>query len=658
MRKRLIFGEAFWTKLLMLAFAAIGCIGACVHAMDVRLSLVIISAGGCMAAFFVYVRRKRNHKRRAADILEREAAIDKYINATTIPTAVIEDSGKIFWQNPAFGVLTGVESDANIYRMLPELTKPDKNARIRLSGKDYKRELITVASGGKEYQLLRLINKEKAIETVNANRAMLPVMCNIEIDNYSGLVSGLPIAEVSQLSSLIDQLVSEFADELQGMLIKYKENRYHICFEHRLLGGAQDKRFPLLDKVRRLETSTGLNPTLSIAVGSGDTPRQSGEFARQAMDLARGRGGDQAVVKKAGGYTFYGGVQRAVEVNTRVRSRTVSKALRNLMEQCENVFIMGHAVPDMDCLGSALGLVACARVLEKPAYIVLDRPNAAVQALLEDIKENPEYREVFVTPGRAHLMMSARSMLIVVDTQSPKHTLAPSLLEVTENLVVIDHHLKGTQTIDKAVLFYHEPYASSASEMVCELVQYFADNVRLRPIESESLMAGITIDTKGFSFKTGVRTFEAASFLRRAGATTTSVRHLYQDDLETFLDRAAVVKAAQVRRGVAISQCPRDCKSPELLAAQAADSLIGIKGLDASFVMCESGGRIGISGRSLGKVNVQMILEKLGGGGHATIAGAQVKGREPEEIRAQLWQLVGEYLDDLEKEKKESKKKQ
>lgn len=643
-RQRWVAGEYLACMAVLVVTAAVVILAALIQVRWVRFLLITTVEIALIAALFWYFLARRRRQQQVAKILETEVVFEKYINSLSIPTAILDEYGVVCWQSPAFVALLGCEMEGkNAYRLLEGLSQPDKFKRLWLNGRAYKKEITQVTYQGKAFQVLRLVDAAKSIKTIGANKSMLSVICLIEIDNYKGLVRELPPQEVSYVDSQIDKLVAEFAAEQQGMLLKYSTSRYLVCFEYKYLQAIREGRFKLLDSVRAVETSNAQHPTLSIAVGAGRDPAQSGNFAFQAMELALGRGGDQAVVKNAEGYMFYGGIQRAVEERSRVRTRTVSKALRNLMEQSDAVYIMGHKTPDMDCLGAALGLLACARVLDKPCYIVLDKPNAAISALLDEMRTHNEYKEVIVSPSKAHLNMTARSMLIVVDTQLANHTLAPSLLADTKNLVVIDHHLKGTDAIENASLLYHEPYASSAVEMVTELAQYFSERVKLKPLEADAMLAGISIDTKGFSFKTGVRTFEAASYLRRAGANTTAVRQLFQDDMDTFLARAAVVRGAQVDHGIAIAVCPKDSPNPELLAAQAADSLLGIRGIKASFVLCQSGERVLISGRSLEKVNVQLILERLGGGGHAAIAGAQVRGRSIEEVREELIRIVREY---------------
>lgn len=577
--------------------------------------------------------------------MKSEAVFEKYINSSAIATAILDQSGKVCWANPSMLAMLGFSPEGRrIANLIPGIDTPDTAKRVKVKGVTYKKETTPLRFDGREYELLRLVDSERAVKTLYAHRALLPVMCYIEIDNFKALAGGLSPAEASSLSAQIDGLISSFVEEKNGMMLKWEGDKYFLCFEHKFLHSVQQERFSLLDQVRAIATSAGQSPTLSIAVGAGKTPRQSEEFAKKALELAQGRGGDQAVVKDADGYLFYGGIQKAVEVRSRVRTRTVSKALRNLMEQCDDVFIMGHEVPDLDCMGAALGLLACGRVLSKPVHIILDKPNAAIDTLVSEMKRSPDYRDVIITPTKAHLMMGARSMLIVVDTQIGTHTIAPYLIGAAKTLVVIDHHLRGTVSIENAALLYHEPYASSTAEMVTEIVQYFSERLRLRPLEAEALMAGVTIDTKGFSFKTGVRTFEAASYLRRAGANTTAIRQMFQDDLETFLARAEVVRRAEVKEGIAVAVCPEGSKNPELLAAQAADSLLGIRGILASFVLSAVGGHISVSGRSLGNINVQLILERLGGGGHATIAGAQLRQISMDEACRRLKDAIHAYL--------------
>jgi len=584
---------------------------------------------------------------KAADILEQCAGIiTKYTNASIIPTAITETDGRIRWHNPAFiSFADAVLEGKNIYKLYPDLNRPNKDKQIDIQGKKYKKEITQVQYEGKGYLLVRFIDPDSAIKTVNAHKALLGVTCYIEVDNYYELMCGTAQVEHSQIDAQVDKLVSDWADKSQAMLLKYEKDKYLVSFERRHLNTIQNEKFDLLDAVRNITTSTGLNPTLSIAVGAGDSPAQSNIFALKALELAHGRGGDQAVIKDGQGYVFYGGIQKAVEVQTRVRSRTASKALRNLMEQCENIIIMGHDVPDLDCMGAALGLTACARLLNIPVHIVLERTNATNEALVSELRRRNEYKDLIVTPNEAHLQMSKKSMLIIVDTQIGDMTIAPGLIGRSEILVVIDHHLRGTRSIEGATLFYHEPYASSTSEMITEIVQYFSDRIKLRPLEAEALLAGITIDTKGFSYRTGVRTFEAASYLRKAGANTTSIKQLFQDDLQTFSARAEVVRQAQVLKGgIAISICGEDVKCPRLLVAQAADALVGIRGITASFVLCQIDGEVIVSGRSAGTINVQMVLEELGGGGHATIAGAQIKGKNIEQVKEMIIRCVQKYM--------------
>lgn len=633
--------------MVLFGLMALACAASFIEAEALRYGLIILVFAAGVVYLLCITMPKSKWMVKSSKILEEYAElISKYMHPDRIPTAITEVSGKIRWVNSPFVVLANSTCEGkNIYRMYPDLNRADKNKQIEIDGKKYKKEITPVASDGKEYLMIRLIQTETMEKSVNAHKALLSVVCYIEVDNYDELVSGITQVERSQIDAQVDKLVSDWAAKSRAMLLKYKKDKYVVCFERKYLNAIQNTKFDILDEVRMISTSIGQSPTFSIAVGAGDTPAVSNSFALKAMELAHGRGGDQAAIKDNRGYVFYGGIQKAVEVKTRVRSRTASRALRNLMEQCDGIFLMGHEVPDLDCIGSALGLLACARHLGKPAHIILERTNAAISALIKEMENREEYRDVIIAPGEAHLRMTKKSMLIIVDTQIGGMTIAPGLIHRAGTLVVIDHHLRGTRSIEGATLFYHEPYASSAAEMVAEIVQYFSDRLVLKPLEAEALLAGITVDTKGFSYKTGVRTFEAASYLRRMGANTTSIQQLFQDDFETFSNRAEVVREAKVLDGgIAVSICKPDMKATRLVVAQAADSLISIRGIEASFVLAKIDGMIIISGRSAGRINVQLILESLGGGGHATIAGAQLKDHTMEEAYQELVERIQKYI--------------
>ncbi|MDL2236750.1 DHH family phosphoesterase [Christensenellaceae bacterium OttesenSCG-928-K19] len=572
--------------------------------------------------------------------------IDKYVNAASIPTAITKVNGKILWHNPAFFLLAGKQaSGMNIFRLFEQMNKPEKDRKIKIAGKVYIREDIHASLDDAEYVIYRLVEAASARESVDLYKNVLPTICHIQIDNYGDLLRGTQQSKHAEIAAEIDKVISQNMKNIRAAYQKYDREKYFIVFERRYLSGLMQSKFSILEEVRKIDTgNNAIRPTLSMGVGVASTAAEANVNALKALEMALGRGGDQAVLKDEHEFKFYGGLQQGREKRTRVKSRMFAGALRNLMEQCDRVIIMGHSVPDLDCMGAALGLFACARRINKKTYIVMEKPNVAIQRVVEVMREDPDYKNVLVTPGEAEALMDEKTMLIIVDTQIADFTIAPQLIKEAEVTVVMDHHVRGTNHIEGATLFLHEPYASSTAEMVTEVVQYFSENIVLKPLEVEALMAGITIDTKGFSFKTGVRTFEAASYLRRMGADTTKIRHLFQDDFETYTARAKVVESAKVGEGgIAIAVCPRDIPTPQLLAAQAADALVGISGIRASFVLCEQEGYILVSGRSLGDVNVQRILEKMGGGGHATIAGAQLKGKGMDEVVQELKKKIQEY---------------
>jgi c-di-AMP phosphodiesterase-like protein len=427
---------------------------------------------------------------------------------------------------------------------------------------------------------------------------------------------------------------------------KYDREKYLMVMGEQALAAVRQKRFDILDQIREINAGNKIPVTLSIGVGQdADSPALSSSSALSAVELALGRGGDQAVVKQGTKLFFYGGKSQGVEKRTKVKSRVIANALRELIEHSEMVFIMSHEVPDLDSIGSALGVYRCARHAGKEAHIVLNKSNASVDYLIQRLQNKETYNGLFIRSEDAMNRIDRNTLLIVVDTHRPSFTEAPELIRLAEQIVIFDHHRRSAESIENATLTYLEPYASSASELVTEVLQYFDDRIKVDPLEADALLAGITMDTKNFIFKTGVRTYEAASYLRRVGADPTSVRQLFQDDMDTFTSRSETVKRAKMYKpGIAISECPPNTPNAQLIAAQAADSLLNIKGITASIVLCSTPEGIMISGRSLGGINMQLVLEKLGGGGHLTMAGAQLENISIEEARQLVTDAIEEYL--------------
>ena len=431
---------------------------------------------------------------------------------------------------------------------------------------------------------------------------------------------------------------------------KSDRDRYVYLFEQRYLEKIKEDKFSILDKIKEIETKENAQLTLSIAVSNdGVTDKDKYKSAQEAMDVILGRGGDQAVIRENEIYKFYGGRAQEVEKRTKVKARVVAHALENLIRNSNKVMIMGHTNPDIDCMGSSMGVYRLAKSLGKNAYIIDSNENNTLSSFKESLLKDPEYEDILITKEIAEENIDKDTLLIIVDTHKINYVEAPELLDKTEKIVVIDHHRRSTDYIENAILIFQEVYASSAAELVTELIQYAETKVELKTIEAESLYAGIMMDTKNFTFKTGVRTFEAAAFLRKKGIDIIRVKKWFQSDLETFNKIAEIVTNAEmVNSSIAIAIYNRKEKDASLICAKAADELLTISNITASFVLGNQGNKVCISGRSIGDVNVQLILEKLGGGGHITLAGAQVEGMTLEETKQELINRINEYFYELE----------
>ncbi|AEY64367.1 DHH family phosphoesterase [Clostridium sp. BNL1100] len=491
-----------------------------------------------------------------------------------------------------------------------------------------------------------LIDEKKKFEE-NKNTVGL-----IVIDNYDDLMQSMEDAVRQQLLAEIDKKVTSWISHTGGVLKKFERDKYLCIFAFKYLHELEEKRFEILETVKEINLGNKIPVTLSIGLGiNAPTIVENLQNANACIDIALGRGGDHVVIKDGDNFRFFGGRTRELEKRTRVKARVIAYALRGLIDQAPSVLIMGHENADIDCLGAGLGIYRIVKNRDKRVNIVLNHSNANIDAILNKMAKEPEYTNVFVGTNEALDLITKKTLLIVVDTHKPGFTEAPELLKMTEQVVIIDHHRRGADFIQDAVLSYQETYASSTCELVTELLQYVEDRIRLTNIETEALYAGIVVDTKNFIFKTGVRTFEAASYLRRQGADTVSVKQLFQNDLKTYITISNIVKDAEVvYDNIAISICPNNIKGAQLIAAQAADQMLSLSGLVAAFVLSYHNGEVVISGRSLGDINVQMILEKLGGGGHLTVAGAQIEDVSIQDAKKMLKNAIYEYIDSLAKE--------
>lgn len=475
-----------------------------------------------------------------------------------------------------------------------------------------------------------------------------PYVLTLLIDNDSELFAGAKENERSKTMSDIEHVIETFAEEHHGLVKKLDRDRYLCILEERYMKTVIGNRFRILDDIRKIDTGDRPSPTMSIGVGSEEgNLHESEALSRQALDMALGRGGDQAALKRRNGYEFFGGVSREVEKRNRVRTRIMANAITEVARNCDGILIMGHRFADLDCLGSAIGMAAALRFLEKPCHIVIDVDKSVAKPLFEQYTaDSPGADGLFVTPYRALELAARGTLLIIVDTHVAGILESAELYEACRNVVVIDHHRKMVNHIENAIIFFHEPYASSASEMVTELIQYFNDGKqRIAVSEAEALLAGIMLDTKNFTLHTGSRTFEAAAYLRRMGADTAEVRKLFSSSMETYQERSRLVGSAEIYRNCAIAYSTSPGDDIRTVAPQAADDLLGISGVDASFVLYEGENAVNISGRSMGAINVQVVLEQMGGGGHQTMAGAQVEAVSIEDCRQRLLMAIDAYID-------------
>lgn len=455
-----------------------------------------------------------------------------------------------------------------------------------------------------------------------------------------------------QMMAEIEKSIAGWLAHTGGILKKFERDKFLCLFAFKYLKELEEKKFEILETVKEINFGNKIPVTLSIGMGiNAPTILENMQNANASIDIALGRGGDHVVIKDGDNFRFFGGRTRELEKRTRVKARVIAYALRGLIDQAPSVLIMGHENADIDCLGAALGIYRIVKSRDKRVNIVLNHSNPNIDAVLNKLGKEPEYSNVFVGRNEALDIITKKTLLIVLDTHRPSFTETPELLKMTDQIVIIDHHRRGADYIQDVVLSYHETYASSTCELVTELMQYLEEKIRLTSIETEALYAGIVVDTKNFIFKTGVRTFEAASYLRRQGVDTVSVKQLFQNDLKTYITISNIVKDAEVvYDNIAISICPSNIKNAQLIAAQAADQLLSLSGLIAAFVLSSKEGEIVISGRSLGEINVQMILEKLGGGGHMTVAGAQLENVTIEEAKVRLKNAIYEYIESLNKE--------
>lgn len=566
-----------------------------------------------------------------------------------VPVIVTDDNKEIVWYNSLCleRVLDGEEVYGRpISSVVPGLAEnePDSEGRLLINHRDcqYTAYLLPVEKDGVKLLTYYLIDdtelKNYAGEYFNSRPSVLFFVVDTDDLGQSSKES-----DRTSLYLQVESLVEAMITQLDGMFCRLDKDRYIGIVEERHMAGIVERRFEILDQVRALSGNERGSVSLSIGVGrDAESFIEGDQSARQALDMSLGRGGDQASVKTQNGYDFYGGISKGIEKRTKVKTRIVANALSELIETSSNVILMGHKFADLDSLGACVGLLSAARQMGKRAAVAIDPERNLVHSLIERLEQSG-FSGAFISPADALDLVEPGTLLIIVDTHI-KHVLeSPAIYDACKQVVVIDHHRRMVGYIDDAVIFYHEPYASSASEMVTELVQYFGEPVHMGRAEAEALLAGIMLDTKNFIIKTGVRTFEAAAYLRRMGADTVEVRKYFSSSMEAFQRRARLVSSAEIYRSCAISLNTTMSGDIKVVASQAADELLGISDVDASFVIYEYDDGVNISARSMGKLNVQVIMESLGGGGHLTMAAAQLSDISIEDARQRLLEAIDLY---------------
>lgn len=614
---------------------------------------------------YTYWSNKKRKTELSEHIQDLTFHVDKAAKNTMLnspfPLIIAETNGNILWRSTKFNQEF---ANIDIINILNDLLKeikleiennpenPEKNIfkEQEIGNRIYK-ILGKYTKSKEEYMVtLYFLDETETIESKQNYQDSQICVGIIMIDNFEEVNQRIEGEEKPILVAKIEKSIYDWAADFEGLVVKSERDTFICIFEQRYLEELEEKKFNILDIIRELELSDKIEITLSISVSTeGESNYEKYKSAQAGLDIALGRGGDQAVVRKDGKYHFFGGKTQEVEKLTKVKARIVSHALEEIMEEAQNVMIMGHTNGDIDSIGASMGLYRLAKAFNKEAYIVYNSTGTNLQNFMETATQEKEYAETIINKTEALSKITSDTLLIIVDTHKKNYVEVPELLEETNKIVIIDHHRKSPDYIENAILTFHEVYASSASELVTEILEYATREVELTTIEAESLYAGIMMDTKNFTFKTGVRTFEAAAYLRKCGVDIIRVKKWFQSDLKTYNKISKVVEKAEIiYDNIAISTYEENDKNANIICAKVADELLTISDITASFVIGKLGDKVCISGRSIGDINVQVILEKLGGGGHITLAGAQVEGMTIEEVKQELIIRINEYLTEVE----------
>ena len=618
--------------------------------------------------YFANNKRKSEISEQLQDLtLTVDSAAKSSLINSPFPLVILETNGNIVWKSSKFVTeFADIDMDNYIDDLIidikDEIEKSDNKKRksvirqIQIGKKTYtvqgefaKSKKYERKKSPEYMMILYFIDETEKVKLKQENEDKKICVGIIMIDNYEEVTQRVDAEQKTQLMAKVESTIYDWVNETNGILVKADRDTYVYVFEQKNLEKIKEEKFAILDSIKNLVRKDKIQLTLSIAISNeGDTERDVYKSASAAMDVILGRGGDQAVIRQNGKYLFFGGKVEEVEKRTKVKARIVAHALEELIKENDKIMIMGHTNPDIDAIGSALGIYRIAKTLEKEAKIVANVETPSIKDLYESIKD--QYQEVFISSETALAQVDSNTLVVVVDTHKKTYVGSPELLTKTNKIVVIDHHRRSADFIGNSILTFQEVYASSAAELVTEIIQYTQNEVELSEVEAEALYAGIMMDTKNFTFKTGVRTFEAAAYLRRCGVDIIKVKKWFQSDLESYNTISEIVRKAEiVRDSIGISIYDVQEKETSLICAKAADELLTIGNITASFVLgLMEDGKVCISGRSIGDVNVQMILEKLGGGGHITLAGAQLENVTIDEAKQELISKINEYFEEKE----------
>ncbi len=618
--------------------------------------------------YFANNKRKSEISEQLQDLtLTVDSAAKSSLINSPFPLVILETNGNVVWKSSKFVTeFADIDMDNYIDDLIidikDEIEKSDNKKRKSVTKQIQIGKKIYTVQGefakSKKYErkkspeymmILYFIDETEKFKLKQENEDKKICVGIIMIDNYEEVTQRVDAEQKTQLMAKVESTIYDWVNETNGILVKADRDTYVYVFEQKNLEKIKEEKFAILDSIKNLVRKDKIQLTLSIAISNeGETEKDIYKSASAAMDVILGRGGDQAVIRQNGKYLFFGGKVEEVEKRTKVKARIVAHALEELIKENDKIMIMGHTNPDIDAIGSALGVYRIAKTLGKEAKIVANVETPSIKDLYESIKD--QYQEVFINSENALAQVDSETLLVVVDTHKKTYVESPELLTKTNKIVVIDHHRRSADFIDNSILTFQEVYASSAAELVTEIIQYTQNEVELSEVEAEALYAGIMMDTKNFTFKTGVRTFEAAAYLRRCGVDIIKVKKWFQSDLESYNTISEIVRKAEiVRDSIGISIYDVQEKETSLICAKAADELLTIGNITASFVLgLMEDGKVCISGRSIGDVNVQMILEKLGGGGHITLAGAQLENVTIDEAKQELISKINEYFEEKE----------